>query len=418
MNSNKSSITFAGEYILDEFSILKADSDLALDIRNQLNGFYVYEDMFSQFISGTAVIRDTLDLPNLFGRGGKNLIRIKITTPGIGQMEGLFHLYKISDRSEAAERTQVYTLNFISLESLTDTSLHISKKFIGTPTEIAQTIYTKYLKTTKKVNISNSSNRVGYVSNYWSAVENLAYLADNTLSDKHTADFVHFENRDGYNFISIESIINQKPIQEFNKSDYVMTQVRPGDGATVRDINLEFKQIQEIAVDTLYDFMTDTETGVIRNRVLYHDITRKQYAVQEYSQTQDNKTLLNKNRLYTDKVIDSIRTKIIPAGKQFGLFGREDLSNARFLTKRIMHMGMIQGQKIEIDVMGRIDYTVGKKVHVDLNQLKNITADMKQEEYEDRMLSGFYIITAIMHKFDGKSHSCKLELMKDSTIST
>ena len=50
---NNNSITFAGEYTLDEFSILKADSDFALDIRNQLNGFYVYEDMFSQFISGT-----------------------------------------------------------------------------------------------------------------------------------------------------------------------------------------------------------------------------------------------------------------------------------------------------------------------------------------------------------------------------
>lgn len=418
MTSEKRGITFAGEYILDEFSILKADSDLALDIRNQLSGLFIYEDMFSPFISGTAVIRDTLDLLNIYGRGGKNLVRIKITTPGIGKMEGYFHLYKISDRSKVADRTAVYTLNFVSQESLVDTSLHISKRFSGSPNEIAEIMYKKYLKTDKKVITSQTSNRTVYVSNYWSAVENLAFLSDNSLSDKNTADFFAFENRDGFNFTSMETVIRQDPIQEFEKSDYVMTVVRPNDGSVVRDINREYRQIQEISVSKVYDFMTDADSGAIRNRMLFHDITRKQYTVQDFEQSSDNKTLLNKNRLYTDNIIQSMRTKIIPARKQFALFENSDLSNARFLSKRVMHVSMLQGQKIEIDVMGRLDYTVGKKVHVNLNQLKNITKDMSEDEIQDKILSGFYIVTAILHRFDGKSHSCKLELMKDSTLSS
>ena len=243
-------------------------------------------------------------------------------------------------------------------------------------------------------------------------------MADNALSDKQTADFVRCENRDGFNFISAETIIRQEPIQQFQKSVYMMTLVRPNDGSVVRDINLEFRQIQEINVDTLYDFMADTESGAIRNRILIHDITRKQYSVEEYEQSSDNKTLLNKNRLYTDKAIQSMRTKIIPSRTQFGLFERSDLSNSRFISKRIMHIAMMQGQRLEIDVMGRLDYTVGKKVYLDLNQLKNITKDMSKDEYQDKMLSGFYIVTAIVHKFDGKAHTCKMELMKDSTIST
>jgi len=32
------------------------------------------------------------------------------------------------------------------------------------------------------------------------------------------------------------------------------------------------------------------------------------------------------------------------------------------------------------------------------------------------MLSGDYIISAIAHTFDGKSHTCQLELMKDSVV--
>lgn len=416
--NNIPSIAFVGEYTIEEFAILKADSDLALDIRNQLNGFYVYEDMFSPFISGTAVIRDTVDIINMFGRGGKNLIRLKISTPGLGELEGYYHLYKISDRSEVADRTQVYTLNFISLESLTDTSLHISKRFSGSPSDIAREIYTKYLKTQKTVNTTPSSNRTAFVANYWSAVTSLAFLADNALSNKSSADFMSFENRDGFNFVSVESIGQQPVMQEFKKTDFVMERLRPNDGAVVRNLEREYQQIQNISVSTVYDFMTDTESGAIRNRVLIHDIVRKQYDVRDFSQVDDTRKLLNQNRLYADSVIKTMRTKIVPARKQTGLFDNTDLSNKDFVSKRIMHMSMVQGQRVEIDVMGRLDYTVGKKVRLDLNQLKNITKDMPEDDVRDNMLSGFYIVTAIMHKFDGSAHTCKLELMKDSTIAT
>lgn len=412
-----SGITFAGEYILEEFSILKADSDLAVDIRNQLSGFYIYEDMFAPFMSGTAVIRDTLDLINLFGRGGKNLIRIKVTTPSLGSIEGFFHLYKISDRSITAERTAVYTLNFVSLESLTDSSLHISKRFTGNPSDIANELYTKHLKTEKRVITSPSSNKVAFVANYWSAIKGLVFLTDNAVSDKGASDYVAFENRDGFNFMSIASIHTQPAIQDFINTNYVMTQRREGSSEVVRDINLEYRQIQNISVQNVYDFMRDIESGAIRNRVLLHDVVRKQYRVEDYEQTKDVRSLLNKNRLYTDKVIETVRTKIMTVRMQTGLFESGDLSNARFASKRVMHMAMSRGQQVEIDVMGRTDYTVGKKITLELNQIKNITQDMDESEIRDNMLSGNYITTAVRHKFDGKSHTCKIEAMKDSTDS-
>ena len=134
------------------------------------SAFNIYEDMYSPLITGTAVIRDTLDLPSLFGRGGKNLLRIKVRTPGYKSIEGFFHLYKIGDQSLVKERTQIYTLNFVSLESITDTSLHISKRFIGSPSQIAEDIYQTHLKTEKTITVSPSSNRTAYVSNYWSEI--------------------------------------------------------------------------------------------------------------------------------------------------------------------------------------------------------------------------------------------------------
>ena len=67
---------------------------------------------------------------------------------------------------------------------------------------------------------------------------------------------------------------------------------------------------------------------------------------------------------------------------------------------------------------GNSDYTVGKKVKLTINELKNITSDMSDDDIKNKMLSGYYIITAIAHKFDGRAHTCKMELMKDSVVST
>ena len=78
-------------------------------------------------------------------------------------------------------------------------------------------------------------------------------------------------------------------------------------------------------------------------------------------------------------------------------------------------MHMLESSKIEIDVYGRTDYTVGKKVFLGVNATKPIDNTTNLTDTEDLNYSGHYLITAIRHTFSRRSHMCTLELSKEST---
>ena len=107
---------------------------------------------------------------------------------------------------------------------------------------------------------------------------------------------------------------------------------------------------------------------------------------------------------------------IMLKNRGFGTFGISETSNYRTTQRRTSYMRLLQSSKIEIDVYGRTDYTVGKKVKVTLNKLQSIVQHNTADEILDRVYSGVYIITAVAHQITRESHKCTLELCKESTL--
>ena len=62
-------LRFAGDVNIEKINI-KTTSGFSQEITNQVIGIQVFEDMFSPFTTGTIVIRDSLDLLNLFPLSG------------------------------------------------------------------------------------------------------------------------------------------------------------------------------------------------------------------------------------------------------------------------------------------------------------------------------------------------------------
>ena len=79
-------------------------------------------------------------------------------------------------------------------------------------------------------------------------------------------------------------------------------------------------------------------------------------------------------------------------------------------------MRLLRASVIEIDVMGRTDYTVGRKVRVEINQLRDIAKEENDQEVLDKLYSGVYIITSLSHQITKGDHRCTLELCKESTM--
>lgn len=406
-----SELRFAGEYHLDEVTVITSNN-IETNIVNQVVGIVVYEDLFSPFISGTIFIKDTFDIPGLLGRAGTNKVRLTIYTPSISKEQyitGSYHIYKHSDRVLSGDRAQQYAFHFISEEALPN-QRKISKSFSGSPSELVNRIVRDELHSKKAVYMTQSTNSIKYVSNFWTATQNITYLSDHSRSTGGD-NTMFFENRDGFNFTCINDLASKQVpvIQRFSNVDSL--------GKGKKDPNLDYGTIISINVDTIYDYIRDLDAGIIKSKLFVADPVLKRFKIKTFDLSTDKKEFLNKNKFYTDKVIAESEYSVMTAIRQYNTMSAGDSTNFDYYQRRISQIRQFQSSKVEIEVLGRTDYTVGKKVYLDINKIRSFSHGDDQAEFTDKILSGYYIISAVAHKFTLNDHICSLELIKDSTES-
>lgn len=410
----------AGEYNLDYAEILQA-SGSAIDIRQQIDGISFYEDIYAPFISGKISFRDTQDLPNWLGRSGRDIIRISVGTPGIvdsKKISGLFVVFKMSDRTMIRDRTQMYNFHFISVEALADLHTQISKAFSGTAETMIKKITKEYLQTEKALTYESSISSFKFVSNFWSPSKAINYIAQHAKNAQNDSSFLFYENRYGFMFNTLSDMNNQKITQVFDENDFsVDITADPSNnvqfGQANRDPNRDYQIPQEVRVQTTYDYMDVYRGGGIRTRMMTHDILKKQYVVSDFKMNSTG--VLNQNSLFRQDVIDNAGALRMFVQKEYGVNDVPNSTNSQIIQSRISELKLMMSSKIEIDVFGRSDYTVGQRVYYNSNVKQQISLADKPNALEDKVTSGYYIITAISHNFTRKAHMCTIELSKEST---
>lgn len=414
----------AGSYNLKFVDILKANGE-SVNVREQIDSITIYEDMYSPFITGKLTFRDTFDLPSILGRSGRDLVRFHITTPIVNDetldIKGTYFIYKAGERELVRDRTQMYNLHFISIESLFDINSQISRRFAGSADELVKKICSEYLSTTKKIETDPSIEQLRYVSNFWSPTKNLEFLSQHARTGSYDTSFLFFENRDGFVFKTISSLASQPILQSFFASDYSIdveansTSMRLGE--VTRNPVKDYRVIHgSYRVKTMYDYMGAQQAGAIASKMTTYDMVKKKIDLPEYRMSISG--ILNENSLFRPDVINSTNPVRMHMMKHFSSNAHQNNStNSGFAQQRVAEMHMLNSSRIEIDVYGRTDYTVGKKVFLGVNATKPIDRTTDIADTEDTNYSGNYLITAIRHVFDRTSHISTIELSKESTKS-
>ena len=419
MQSSKT-LRFAGDVSIDKIQIITS-SGFYQDITGQVITMQFYEDLFSPFISGTIYIKESLDFVNLFPFVGEEFVDMEITTPSSDKpgIKGRYYIYKLSNRELIGDRSVVYELHFISVEALIDMNKKVSKVYVGNVSDLVKgflTDKTNGLQTKKDVFVDPTIKNAKFISNYWSPVKCINYLTDFAVNKNNTPDYVFFENRDGFYFISMETLYKNGEYQEFVYDKYTRD-MQKSRGASTRNINEDYKRIMNLSIPTGFDYIDRIRSGAFSSKVVTWDITRKIYNSKMYTMFDrfGKQEHLNKYALASNRAIFKSNSALINLPRQsqvFGGFG--DPSNYKTLQERLSLMKLTEGNKIQITVPGRTDYTVGQKVKVRLNKIEPVSD--KDTDTEDKMFSGFYIIAAVNHYINREMHECHMELIKDSLI--
>jgi hypothetical protein len=420
-------LRYAGDINVAEVTITSLITNKKFNVANQLVTIQIFEDMFSPFISGSLIFQESLDFASNFPFVGEEVIDLKLFTPTLdeskpktGVIQGRFYIYKMADREIMAERSMVYQLHFIAIEAIADINTKISKGYDGLISDIAKTLIKgeDELSSDKEILIEETSNKLKFVSNFWSPVRNINYLLKHAQNKGKSPTYVFYESRYGYNFVSLDTLNSQEPIQYFlnnNSTDSVSPS-----GGSKRNFENDYRRIAEMNIPISHDYMDRVTHGAYGSTMLFMDLAKKEYFNLKHSFLKDwgkagEETRLNKYPVTSNKVYTTYRASMYNDVMENGLFtDYDDVSDVRVRQKRVSRLKQAEAYKINITVAGRTDYTVGQKVNVKSYKAEPIKGSDADEDILDNIISGNYLIATINHVIDREKHECHMQLIKDS----
>ena len=418
-----SNLRFAGDITVAQLEIVGKNG--RIDVRQLMLNITIFEDLFGPFISGNIVMNESLDLINKLPLIGEEYLEMHVFTPGFDgqpdkEFKGRYYIYKMTERLNTAERAVAYTLHFMSSEAIKDINQRVHSAQVGYCHDIVRNLLVNDplgLNTIKTVNIEDTVNGIKYVANNWSPVNCIQYAAAHSINRQNIGTFMFYENRDGFNFISLSSLYRQDSIQSFISDNY--RRDIDAQGRATRNINEDYKRVTEMVIPEGFNFVERIGSGMYRSNLTTYDFVTKRFKTYRFDGNNnfDAYPHLNNFPLMSRDVLASSSAAHFNNITHYGLHnGYGDTSNTPFYLQRKSLLSQAEAFRLEVTVPGRTDYTVGKIV--DLTAYRNQPVSNKPGENDDvdPTITGKYIIGTVTHRITNKEHTCLMQLIKDSYV--
>lgn len=416
-----------GSFKPNYFTIQTLDGKTTVDVTNSCLFFDYFEDILSPCVTAIAELINSSSLFNILPIRGGEKVTISVDTAfGEFVLDDLY-VYKVSNL-DAQHSNEMFTLNLVSREGLTNETSRCQTIYRGN----LQTTVTKILKDdlkTKKYkseNIEGTSNDYSFIGNNRKPFHVLTWLGPKAVpangqnsgtsgeEARGTAGFLFYENKDGFNFRSIDSLVSSTKIQT-NSADkenipyYLFTQVIEENQTKTNFNILNYNYEKNI------DLMKSLRVGMYVNKTYFYDL---------YSNTLDLYTYKVKNQVksklggaesiaVSDEFGDSIsrimvRTSDRGALKTDGSVS-DKLRSGADMAMSYSRYNLLFTQALNMVVPCNVNLKVGGIIHAEFPRIDrntNMTSDEEQ--------SGYYLIKELRHHFEGGQMVTSLRLIRDS----
>jgi len=416
-----------GAFKPNYFTIQTLDGSTTVDVTNSCLFFDYFEDILSPCVTAIAQLINSSSLFNILPIRGGEKVTISVDTAfGEFVLDDLY-VYKVSNL-DAQHSNEMFTLNLVSREGLTNETSRCQTIYRGN----LQTTVTKILKDdlkTKKYkseNIEGTSNDYSFIGNNRKPFHVLTWLGPKAVpangqnsgtsgeEARGTAGFLFYENKDGFNFRSIDSLVTSTKIQT-NSADkenipyYLFTQVIEENQTKTNFNILNYNYEKNI------DLMKSLRVGMYVNKTYFYDL---------YSNTLDLYTYKVKNQVksklggaesiaVSDEFGDSIsrimvRTSDRGALKTDGSVS-DKLRSGADMAMSYSRYNLLFTQALNMVVPCNVNLKVGGIIHAEfprIDRSTNMTSDEEQ--------SGYYLVKELRHHFEGGQMVTSLRLIRDS----
>ena len=435
-----SGLNFAGEFSLKEMKLLTS-AGAVIDIKKMTQSIEIFENIMSPSLTGNITL---LDIDNIMENApilGQEYMSLKIETPTLEEeafdfSENVFAVYKIVNKENAANETQIFTLSFCSPELLRSNRTKVSKSYTDTIDKTVENILrdSRFINTKKKLFLETTSGVRKFVAPNVRPFAFIDSLKNEALSVKTSSpDFFFFETTRGIHFKSLSSMYSAGTRGDYNTGDieiFASAEKRPNP-------ENEFQRILEFQINSNNDMLLNVRGGLLGSNIIEYNMYHKKFEKHTFGYFNDFDIFprIDENPIYNNTKIDEndntigdftdARIHLHSIYSNGGLFGQDtqyDNENNFYpyrksgiadaiLFKQSKNLELKYGVNISMKLTGSTTLAVGDVINLQIP----VTGRVHDKE-NDEYMTGKYLITELRHMFStvDKKHEIALVASKDS----
>ena len=418
----------AREYNVSKFTIFSNSNDRSCSVNRGFVSLYYHESILENYLKATAVIADTgysvNDGQKLTGLiegldlSGGERVELKLED-GYGNIlnfaeERSLYIGRIKNKIEGAMST-VFVIDLVSEEFLKNELVEnrVDIRFDGKISESIRSILTNFLKTEKDLIIENTDNEYSFIGHIEKPFYKCTWLGKRSVPEGgngSTAGFFFYETYDGFNFRSIEKLLDSnRRYKKYIQTD--TTELPIGyDGKIL-------KSVPTINIDVQQKLMMGAYGSTVKRYNFYNTVYQENINESEFEGT-DKLNLAGLNYPRLPDALFGKPTRIITKIQPVGVMQKIDKENS---NKPDYNVDEITAQSasrynqlftilLDITIAGDISHRAGDLIYCDIPEL---TSDLSQSASHKN--SGLYMIVHATHFIDAKEGAfTRLTLARDS----
>jgi hypothetical protein len=402
-----------------------------IDLTNSIVFCDYFEDILSPCVTMTIQVAATYSIfNNLPIRGGEKVGIDIETLSGNFKLDGDYamYVYKVSGIvSDGAK--EFFTLHLCSKEALTNETARVQRKYEKKPINDHVTAILRDVLKTKKFksdNIEKTSNSYSFIGTLKKPFHILTWLGpkgipstsssgNNGKTARGVAGFLFYENKDGFHFRSIDTLVSatKTQISSTAKESIPKYNYNPG---VIESENIESNfSILNYNFEKNIDLMKSLRVGMYANITYFYDLYENRIDGITYSLNSEIKSKLGGSRgLQYPTQFGNRPSRILFRSADVGILDKtgktEDSGRDNTdMAKAFSRYNLLFTQALNMVVPMNVNLRAGSIVYAQFQRV-----DASQSAEVDPEQSGNYLIKEIRHHFESGQMVSSLKLVRDS----
>lgn len=402
-----------------------------IDLTNSIVFIDYFEDILSPCVTMTIQVASTYSIFNgLPVRGGEKVALDIETLSGNFTLDGDYamYVYKVSGIvSDGAK--EYFTLHLCSREALTNETARVQRKYDKKPINDHVTAILRDVLNTKKIkseNIEKTSNSYSFIGTLKKPFHILTWLGpkgipttstsgNNGTTAKGVAGFLFYENRDGFHFRSIDTLVSATKSQTNSTSRESIPKYNYNPGV-IESANLKSNfNILNYNFEKNIDLMKSLRVGMYANITYFYDLYQNRIDGITYSLNSEIKSKLGgSSKLPYPREFGNRASRILFRSADVGILDKtgriEDSGRDNTdMAKAFSRYNILFTQSLNIVVPMNVNLKAGNIIYAQFQKV-----DASQSGEVDPEQSGNYLIKEVRHHFEGGQMVSSLKLVRDS----